>query len=163
VALAGCDWSLHRMMEQPKCGVDQVALGGPCNREPPADTVAWQDVAAPPPPPLTRALVERGRDRYNRFCAPGHGIAGDGDSDVSRGMTLRRPPPLVDATVTGFDDARILRAMTEGYGMMPSYAALLPAADRWAVLHYVRVLQRREVALEALAPALREEAMRWLR
>jgi hypothetical protein len=162
VALAGCDWSLHRMQQQPKCGVDRTLGGEPCDRELPDGVVAWQPEPPPAPKP-TRALVVRGRDRYQRFCAPCHGILGDGDSNVARAMTLRRPPPLVDATVTGFDDARILRAMTDGYGMMPSYAGLLPASDRFAVLYYLRVLQHREVPLEELAADQRREALSWLR
>jgi len=161
LALVGCDWSLHRMQAQDKCGVDRTLFGEPCNRELPDGVVAWQPEPAPIPTP-TRALIERGRDRFQRFCAPCHGIAGDGDSDVSRAMTLRRPPPLVDTTVTGFDDARILRAITDGYGMMPSYAGLLPGGDRYAVLYYLRVLQHREVPVDELTAEQRQEAARWL-
>jgi mono/diheme cytochrome c family protein len=162
VVLAGCDWSLHRMQEQPKCGVDRTLFGEPCDRELPDGVVAWQPEPPPVPKP-SRALVERGRDRFQRVCAPCHGILGDGDSDVARAMTLRRPPPLVDATVSGFDDARILRAITDGYGMMPSYAGLLATSDRYAVLYYLRVLQHRDAPLDELTAEQRQEATQWLR
>ena len=141
-ALASCDWSLHRMQEQPKCTTygTLAATGEPCNATPPEGTVSVDEPAAPPP--LSRALIVRGRDRFERFCAPCHGVAGDGESYVAHAMTLRRPPPLVDAAASSLSDDRILTVMAAGYGVMPSYAAAIPPRDRYAILHYVRVLQQ---------------------
>jgi mono/diheme cytochrome c family protein len=163
-ALAACDWSLHRMQQQPRCRVGETTdlfTDGRCNQPAPADTVPWQPVAEASPP-VTRALVERGRDRFDRYCAPCHGIPGDGDSAVARAMELRKPRSLIGPYATGLSDARILTVIADGYGLMPSYATPLPPTDRYAVLLYVRVLQQREVATGALSPAEREEANRWL-
>jgi hypothetical protein len=166
LALASCDWSLHRMQDQPRCdrfAATDLLPGGACAIQPPDGVVAWQAAEPPPPPPLTRAVVDRGRDRFERFCAPCHGVAGDGDADVARVMTLRKPPSLVDAKVTGFSDDRIVTVIATGYGLMPAYASAVPLADRYAILYFLRALQRREIALDALPPDRREEAMRWLR
>lgn len=142
VAAAGCDWSLHRMQRQPRCEIESSA---DCNLAPPDGTVAMAPApSAQPPPALTRALIERGRDRFDRICAPCHGVLADGDSQVARAMTLRRPPPLIGAAAASLSDARILSVIESGYGVMPSYRAIVAPADRYAILHYVRVLQHRD-------------------
>jgi mono/diheme cytochrome c family protein len=165
IPLAACDWSLHRMQDQPKCSAfaaTDLLADRSCNMVAPDGIVGFQDEGEPRPP-RTRALVLRGRDRFDRFCAPCHGVLGDGESDVARAMTLRRPPSLVDATVSGFDDSRIVIVITSGYGVMPGYRGALAPRDRWAVLEYVRVLQQRDASLDQLPASQREEAMRWLR
>ena len=161
VALPGCDWSLHRMQEQPRCEVDGTLDGQVCNRTPPEGTLAMEQPE--PPPPVNRALLERGRDRFQRFCAPCHGVAGDGNSYIARAMTLRRPPSLVDAVVSAMPDDRILTVMATGYGVMPSYASAVPMRDRHAILSYLRVLQSREVPLASLPADQQMEAKKWLR
>jgi mono/diheme cytochrome c family protein len=161
VVICGCNWSLHRMQEQPKCLPDGVLGGEACDALPPEGIVAMDEPAAPPP--VTRALVLRGRDRFERFCAPCHGIAGDGESFVAHAMTVRRPPPLIDAAAASLPDDRIMTVMATGYGVMPSYASAIPIADRHAILSYVRVLQHREVAFDQLTVAQKQEALKWLR
>lgn len=163
--VAGCDWSLHRMQTTDNCkvhGATTLLPHGSCDMKPPADIVAIDDEPATPPP-LTRDLVLRGRDRFDRICAPCHGVAGDGRSAVAGAMKLRRPPSLVDVPVTRFDDTRILTVMTSGYGVMPSYASIVTPRDRFAILQYVRVLQHRDIVLDELSPAEQQEARRWLR
>jgi mono/diheme cytochrome c family protein len=166
LGLASCDWSLHRMQQTDNCtvhGSTTLLPHGTCDMKPPAGIVAIDDDSLAPPPPLTRELVVRGRDRFDRICAVCHGHAGDGDSPVARAMKLRRPPSLVDATVAAFDDARILTVMTTGYGLMPSYASIVTPRDRVAILHYIRVLQHRQIAFDELSPAEQQEAQQWLR
>ena len=147
--MCGCDWSLHRMQEQPRCAQDQVSPlgdGASCDRPHPAGTVVFgaHDETAPP---LTRALIRRGRDRFERFCAPCHGVLADGDSVIARDMKLRPPPALVDPRRRALRDDQILTTIEHGYGLMPAYGDALAPADRAAVLAYVRVLQgRAEVA-----------------
>ena len=160
--VAGCDWSLHRMQEPVGCreyAATTLLPGGTCDQPPPEGTVAMTRTTEPPP--ITRALVERGRDRFERFCAGCHGLAGDGDSYIARAMTVRRPPSLVDDIASKFPDDRITFVMAKGYGLMPSYA-WVPEEDRFAILQYVRVLQHSVVALDALPATDREEAKRWL-
>ena len=164
LAIAGCDWSLHRMQAPDKCivhGTTTLLPNDSCNLQPPAGIVAMDTPA--PPPQITRALLERGHDRFDRMCAACHGLRADGDSPVARAMTLRRPPSLIDARVAAFTDDRILGVSTTGYGLMPEYGSSLAPADRYAVLHYVRALQQRDVALDQLSPSLQAEARRWLR
>ena len=160
IGLAGCDWSLHRMQEQPRCSQDGVLAGEPCNMQPPEGIVAVDPPAERPP--ITRALVERGRDRFDRFCAPCHGVAGDGESYIAHVMVLRRPANLLDPAVVAQPDDLYLTVMTSGYGLMPSYASAIPLRDRYAILSYVRVLQQREVAFDQLSQAQQQEARRWL-
>lgn len=160
VLLGGCDWSLHRMQEQPRCSQDGVLAGEPCNAQPPEGIVPIDPVEAPPA--VTRALIERGRDRFERFCAPCHGVTGDGESYIAHVMTERRPPPLVDAAAATLTDDRILTVMASGYGVMPSYASAIPFRDRVAILAFVRVLQQREVAFDQLSTTDQQEARKWL-
>jgi len=77
-------------------------------------------------------------------------------------MTLRSPPSLVDAAARSLPDDRVLFVIEHGYGLMPEYASAVPPPDRYAILHFVRALQQREVPFDQLPPAQREEARRWL-
>jgi len=111
------------------------------------------------PEPLTAALLERGRDRFEIVCATCHGPRGDGLSEVARHMEQRKPPNLLDAEVRGFSAGRIFRIITRGYGLMPSYERDLAAGDRWAVVAYLRALQLRQaISLDALPRNLRRQA-----
>lgn len=163
---SSCDWSLHRMQEQPRCELDEptaLFADGACDQPPPAGVVPFGRAEDDAPPPVTRALLLRGRDRFERFCAPCHGALGDGDSAVARDMKLRRPPSLLDDAVVRLPDEKIVDVIGHGYGLMPPYADALAPADRWAVLHFVRVLERRDVAWDALPAPARQEASAWLR
>jgi mono/diheme cytochrome c family protein len=141
-------------------GATALLPGGTCDQLPPDGIVAME--AATAPPPVTRSLLVRGRDRFERICAACHGPAADGVSQVARVMTLRRPPSLVDATAQKLDDTRILTVIATGYGVMPAYGAMVALPDRYAILHYVRALQQREVVIGELSPEQQAEAHRWL-
>jgi mono/diheme cytochrome c family protein len=111
------------------------------------------------PLPLTRALLERGRDRYDRYCATCHGVTGSGGTPVARAMELRRPPSLVDEPVRSFPPGRVYQVATRGYGLMPAYGADLSLEERWAVAGYLRALQKsRRATLDELPPPLRDRA-----
>ena len=102
------------------------------------------------------ALLARGRQRYDIYCAPCHDRTGGG-----AGMVVRRgyqPPPsfhverLRDAPVGHFFDV-----MTNGFGAMPDYAAQIDVADRWAIVAYIRALQLSQNApVSAMAAPDRE-------
>ena len=94
------------------------------------------------PVPTTRALLQRGQNRYETFCAACHGLDGTGESIVAHNMELRRPPLLVSETVRAFPVGRVYQVISAGYGLMPSYAVELPDHERWAVIAYLRALQR---------------------
>jgi mono/diheme cytochrome c family protein len=115
------------------------------------------------PVPVTLGLLRRGRERFEIHCAPCHGIAGDGESQVARNMTLRRPPSLIDARVQSFPPGRIYQVIVEGYGLMRSYEPNIQLQDRWAIVGYLRALgASRNIALDALPPHLRERATKEL-
>jgi len=92
------------------------------------------------PLPITRPLLERGRQRFEINCAPCHGETGDGNGIVvQRGFPA--PPSyhidrLRDAPAGHFFDV-----MTRGYGVMFSYASRVSPEDRWAIVAYIRALQ----------------------
>ncbi len=110
---------------------------------------------------VTHPVLERGRNRFEIFCAACHGMRGDGVSEVANNMELRRPPVLTTERVRGFAPGRIFRIASYGYGIMPSYAHELSTEDRWAVVAYVKALGlSQEIALNQLPPAVRQEAER---
>jgi mono/diheme cytochrome c family protein len=92
-------------------------------------------------PPMTLALVERGRERFNAFCSECHGYGGDADGMVvQRGFP--RPPSFHDPQLIAAPDQHFVNVITNGYGVMYSYADRVPPADRWAITAYIRALQR---------------------
>jgi mono/diheme cytochrome c family protein len=101
-------------------------------------TVSRQPAAGPPP--LTPALLRRGQERYDVFCSPCHSRVGDG-----RGMIVRRgfkqPTSFHDPRLRSAPADYFVTVMTEGFGVMPSYAPQVPLDDRWAIAAYIRALQ----------------------
>ncbi|BDG10520.1 c-type cytochrome [Anaeromyxobacter paludicola] len=91
------------------------------------------------PVALSRDLVELGRRKFDQTCAICHGLTGDGDSMVAKNMALR-PPPSIHLK-RSFPDGYFYQVVTNGFGVMPSYAAELSVEERWAVVAYVRALQ----------------------
>jgi hypothetical protein len=94
------------------------------------------------PFPVTRAVLNRGQERYNIYCSPCHDRLGNGHGMIAQ-RGFNHPPPqsyhidrLRQAPVGYFFDV-----ITNGVGAMPDYAAQIDPADRWAIVAYVRVLQ----------------------
>jgi mono/diheme cytochrome c family protein len=103
------------------------------------------------PIPLTRALLERGRTRFDVNCAVCHGYLADGVSLVARNMALRPPPSLLARAQQ--PDGWYFQVMSEGFGVMPSYASALTVEDRWAIVAYLRALQlSQSMTVDRLAP-----------
>jgi mono/diheme cytochrome c family protein len=146
--LSGCvESDIDPMMRQEKYKAyaeTPFYSDGRAMRRPPAETIPRERVIGDPAvqsPPLTQALLERGRDRYNIYCAVCHGYAGDGDSIVASKMSLRAPPTFHDDRLRAYTPGQIYNAITEGYGIMPTYAAEVSTPDRWAIANYVKALQ----------------------
>lgn len=92
-------------------------------------------------PPMTLALVQRGRERFDIFCSECHGPVGDADGMVvQRGFP--KPPSFHDARLVDAPDEHFVDVITNGHGVMFSYADRVPPADRWAIVAYIRALQR---------------------
>ena len=98
---------------------------------------------AAPGPPVTPALLERGRDRFTAFCTPCHGAKGYGDGPVvSRGFPA--PPSYHQERLGQVAPEHIVGVVTNGVGRMYPYADRVPPEDRWAIAHYVKALQAEE-------------------
>jgi len=116
-------------------------------------------LAASIPLPVTPELLARGRGRYNIYCAPCHDQAGNG-----LGMVVRRgykqPPSLHIDRLRQARPGYFFDVMTNGFAKMPSYAAQVPADDRWAIAAYIRALQLSQNAtLEDVPDDVRQELL----
>jgi mono/diheme cytochrome c family protein len=181
VLLAACDLDLERMTDQPRFTAYEECAACPAGTimmTPPAGAVARDAQAAPEIAPgrsagvwidripirLDRAVLDRGRTRFDIFCAACHGRLGNGLSQVAENMTLREPRSLLVPPVADYPVGRLYSVITEGYGLMRSYAGELPAVDRWAVVAYLEALQlAQRIELDRLTPRMRQEGARWLR
>lgn len=88
----------------------------------------------------SKEMLLQGQKLYNTFCIVCHGSRGEGDGTVV--PKFPRPPTLNSDKVRNWPDGRIFHVITAGQNLMPSYSSQLNASERWAVVHYVRVLQR---------------------
>ena len=92
------------------------------------------------PVPVTKALLLRGRERYEIFCSPCHGRTGDGTGMiVQRGF--KRPASFHVERLRNERIGYFFDVVTNGFGVMPDYRTQIPIADRWAIVSYVRALQ----------------------
>lgn len=92
------------------------------------------------PFPVDDKVMARGQERFNIFCAPCHGRTGQGDGMIVR-RGFRRPPTFHQDRLRDAPVGQIFDVITNGFGAMPDYAPQIPAADRWAIIAYVRALQ----------------------
>ncbi len=89
----------------------------------------------------TTDVLHRGQFMFNVYCLPCHNSDGKGMGPVvKRGFAP--PPPLDSDRVKNWKDGRIFHIITDGQGIMPSYAIQIDPIDRWAIVNYVRVLQK---------------------
>ncbi len=96
--------------------------------------------AAEFPMPVTAAVMARGRERFEIFCAPCHGKTGEGNGMiVLRGF--RKPPSYHEQRLRDQPVGYYFDVMTNGFGAMQDYAAQVPVADRWAIAAYIRAIQ----------------------
>ena len=101
---------------------------------------------------VTRAVVDRGQQRYEIYCAQCHSRTGDGNGMIpSRGF--RRPPSFHTETLRTAPTGHFFDVITNGFGSMPPYATMITPRDRWAIVAYVRALQISQHAAAAELPA----------
>lgn len=107
------------------------------------------------PFPVTEEVLDRGRERYNIYCAPCHSRTGDGNGMiVQRGY--RRPPSYHTDRLRSLPLGHFYDVITNGFGSMPDYAAQVQPGDRWAIAAYIRALQLSQQAPRNLVPAGRQ-------
>lgn len=101
---------------------------------------------------VTQTIIERGRERYTIFCTPCHGQLGDGHGVVTE-YGMRTPTSFHDPELRAEPPGYYFTLITNGTRIMPSYAARIPPADRWAIIAYIRALQlSQSIDAEQLAP-----------
>ncbi|GIW72441.1 MAG: quinol:cytochrome C oxidoreductase [Planctomycetota bacterium] len=115
----------------------------------------------PPQLRLDAQLLARGRERFDIYCAACHDRTGQGRSQVAqRGLA---PPSLLEERIRQAPVGHIFQTISQGRNTMPSYAAQIPVADRWAIVAWVRVLQwSGHLELARLPAAVRSEVQREL-
>lgn len=102
------------------------------------------------PFPITMQLLRRGQERFDIYCSPCHSVVGDGDGMVAR-RGFPHPPSYHIERLRRAPDRHFYDVMTNGYGIMFSYANRLSPEDRWAIVAYIRALQLSQYAsVEAL-------------
>jgi len=146
------------MHEQPKYKADdgsQFFQDGRANRPEVPDTVARGHMRTDEllytghvngvavdqfPFPITRKVLERGRDRFNIYCTPCHDYTGSG-----RGMIVQRgfpsPPSYHLDRLREAPAGHFFEVITNGFGTMYSFAGRITPEDRWAIVAYIRALQ----------------------
>jgi mono/diheme cytochrome c family protein len=151
-----------RLMQPPPAGT--IAIDQVIGATPYATGLDGNNYASTIPVGVDRAVLLHGEQRYDVFCATCHGVDGSGDSMVAYSMPLRKPPSLVVDPVRSFAPGRIFQVITDGYGLMPSYAMELSVDDRWAVVGYLHALQlSRSADLASLPKSVRDRATEALR
>lgn len=106
---------------------------------------------------LDARLLERGKLKYTIYCAPCHGAVGDG-TGITKQYGMGSTPTYHDARLRDMPEGEIYNTITNGKGTMFPYADKLEPADRWAVVAYVRALQRSQSGTPAdVVPAHKSE------
>jgi len=171
LAISGCDYSLRQdMANQPynrPLSPSDFFPDGRSERPLIENTVAHgapendvynvaKDYAAYPLP-VNEKLLRRGQDRYKIFCAPCHGLQGDGNGMAAvRGM--KHPPSYHIDRLRQAPNGYFYDVMTNGFGAMYSYSERIPPSDRWAIIAYVRALQlSRNAKTSDLPESLRQK------
>jgi len=95
----------------------------------------------------TKENIELGKAKFFTYCSPCHGYFADGDSRL-RGQ-FPNPPTLHSKRAKDFSDGMIYHIITNGQNVMPSYAYQVTREERWAIVNYVRVLQRAKNASDS--------------
>jgi mono/diheme cytochrome c family protein len=109
------------------------------------------------PFPISREILQHGRDRYMIYCVVCHDPLGTGRGKiVERGYTA--PPSYHIPRLRAAPVGHFFAVITRGYGSMPSHGELVPPRDRWAITAYIRALQlSQHFPREELTDAMREE------
>ncbi len=155
-ALTGCRQDMHDQPKYEPLETSAFFSDGRASRQPVPGTVARGELrdddhlyrgldangelAATLPMPVTAEALTRGRERFDIFCSPCHGRAGDG-----RGMIVRRgfkqPESFHQDRLRDVPVGYFFEVATNGFGQMSGYSAQIPVKDRWAIGAYIRALQ----------------------
>jgi mono/diheme cytochrome c family protein len=121
----------------------------------PADTLKAGDMVKNPLTP-TPEVMARGKKIFNTYCIVCHGPKGSGQGFIV--PPYPPPPSLLSDKIKKYKDGSIFNVITNGQNIMPSYRVQIKAIDRWAVIYYVRGLQRGEVPTDEEIKELKGQA-----
>ena len=113
------------------------------------------------PFPVTREVLERGRERFEIYCTPCHGMSGDGDGMIiQRGFPPPPPPSFHIDRLRTSPVGHFFDVMTNGFGRMYPYGYRVPPRDRWAIVAYIRALElSRQVSINDVPEPERQKLM----
>ena len=115
----------------------------------------WVEIS---PIEITEAVMERGKQRYDIYCTPCHGAAGDGKGITSKyGMVA--VANFHDARLVSMTDGEIFNTITFGKNLMGPYGANINIEDRWSIIAYLRALQRSRLSTMDDVPESQKAAL----
>jgi Cytochrome C oxidase, cbb3-type, subunit III len=91
---------------------------------------------------ITPEVMELGQMRFNTYCQPCHGRLANGKGIVGVRATTWIASSLIDGRGTAFVDGDFFDVISHGRRSMPAYRYQVTAHDRWAIIAYIRALQR---------------------
>jgi mono/diheme cytochrome c family protein len=109
------------------------------------------DVPVPQPAKITAAMLRRGHAQFDVYCAACHGASGDGEGMIVQ-RSFPKPPVLFKEDLIKAKAQHFYNVITNGHGVMYSYADRVLPADRWAIVAYIRALQESQHAKVADLP-----------
>ena len=168
--LSGCDQAMSKQPKRTPFQDSSFFADGRSSRVPVAGTIpqgglrlddhfhrglSGGEFASHFPSAVTEETLRRGHERYDIFCSPCHDRTGSG-----RGMIVQRgyrPPPSFHLDrLRQAPPGYLFDVVTRGLGAMPGYSEQIPAADRWAIIAYLRALQLSRLgSVDDLTPELR--------
>ena len=110
------------------------------------------------PVEVTEALLDRGEERFNINCSVCHGKTGAGNGVVQNIGTWATVANLQDDRIRQMPDGQLFSTITNGKNTMGAYGPNIAVEDRWAIVAYLRALQRSQhSALSDLPPEKQKE------
>jgi mono/diheme cytochrome c family protein len=113
------------------------------------------------PLPVTGELLQRGRERFDIYCAPCHARLGDGNGITKKLGLMPAVANLHDQRIVVMTDGEIFNTITHGKSTMAAYGPLMPAQDRWAAIAYLRALQLSWLGSTNDLPPAQQSALKW--
>jgi mono/diheme cytochrome c family protein len=148
--LGGCDQSMYSQPKFKTYAPDPEAPQGTSARLLVPGVRPWGSASGAPVPasipvPITMALLKRGQERFGIYCVPCHGPVGNGDGILPQ-YGFPNPPSYFNKQLLAPSDRHFFQVITNGKDKMYAYADRVTPRDRWAIVAYIRALQRSQHA-----------------